>query len=107
MFCLQSAKKVKLPNNSGKIYLPLTLKAPITTAADNILNFFFFFFYFSKKTSLDISCEPSAWQTVHMKYHDMKYQDLFFWKIKKNKNKCRLLQIFLGALRVKLSLIVI
>ena len=38
----------------------LTLKAPITTAADDILNFFFFFFNFSKKTSLDISCESSA-----------------------------------------------
>ena len=31
----------------------LTLKAPITTAADNN----FFFIYFSEKTSVDISCE--------------------------------------------------
>ena len=35
----------------------LTLKAPITTAADDIL---IFFLNFSKKTSLDISCESSA-----------------------------------------------
>ena len=38
----------------------LTLKAPITTAADDI--FEIFFFNFSKKTSLDISCESSAKQ---------------------------------------------
>ena len=54
----------------------LTPKAPITTAADD--NFFFFF---SEKTSLDISCEWSAWQTIHMKY-----QDLFSLKKKKKKN---------------------
>ena len=47
----------------------LTFKAPITTAADDILKFFFFF-NFSKKTSLDISCESSAWQKIHMKYQD-------------------------------------
>ena len=33
------------------------------------------------KTSLDISCESSAKQTIHMKY-----QDLFSPKKKKNKN---------------------
>ena len=68
---------------------PLTLKAPNTTAAD-------IFFFFSEKTSLDISCELSAWQTIHMKC-----QDLFSLK---NKKKIffeyRLLQILLGALRV-------
>ena len=47
----------------------LILKAPITTAADDILKYFFF--NFSKKTSLDISCESSAWQTIHMKYQDL------------------------------------
>ena len=35
----------------------LTLKAPITTAADDNL---FIYFYFSEKTSLEISCESSA-----------------------------------------------
>ena len=36
------------------------------------------FFYFSEKTSLDISCESSAWQMIHMKC-----QDLFSLKNKK------------------------
>ena len=57
----------------------LTLKSPVTTAADN--NFFLFFFYFSEKTSLDISCKSSAaWQMIHMKC-----QDLF--SLKNNKKK--------------------
>ena len=37
----------------------LTLKAPITTGADDI--------FFPEKTSLDISLESSAWKTIHMK----------------------------------------
>ena len=77
------------------VFWLLTLKVPITTAADD--NFFlFFFFYFSEKTSLDISCESSAWQMIHMKC-----QDLFSLKNKK-KFECCLLQILLGALRVNL-----
>ena len=64
---------------------------PVTTAADD--NFFIFIFYFSEKTSLDISCESSAWQTIHMKWQDlsawqtihMKWQDLFSLKNKKKK----------------------
>ena len=57
-----------------------------------------FFFNFSEKTSLDISCESSAWQTIHMKC-----QDLFSLKIKnKISFECRLLQILLVALRVKI-----
>ena len=59
-----------------RVVVPLTLKAPITTAADD--NFFIYFFYFSEKTSLDISCESSAWQMIHMKC-----QDLFSLKNKK------------------------
>ena len=75
----------------------LILKVPITTAADDnfLLLLFFFFFFFSEKTSLDISCELSAKQTVHMKC-----QDLFSLKNKKNFLECPLLQILLGALRV-------
>ena len=73
----------------GKIFL--TLKAPITTAADDI----FFFFFQKKKTSLDISCESSAWQMIHMKC-----QDLFPLKNKKKIFECCLLQILLSALRV-------
>ena len=55
----------------------LTLKAPVTTAADDN---FFNFFYFTEKTSLVISCESSAWQMIHMKC-----QDLFSLKKKKKK----------------------
>ena len=42
----------------------LTLKAQIKTAANNFL--IFFFFKFSKKIGIDISCESSAKQTIHM-----------------------------------------
>ena len=52
----------------------LTLKAPLTTAADD--------FFFSEKTSLDIPCELSAWQTILMKC-----LDLFSLKKKKKKKK--------------------
>ena len=38
----------------------------ITTAAGDILKYFFFV-YFSEKIRLDISCESSARQTIHMK----------------------------------------
>ena len=34
---------------------------------------FFFDFLFSKKTSLDISCESSAKQMIHMKLEDLLY----------------------------------
>ena len=54
----------------------LTLKTPITTAADNILKYFYF--NFSKETSLDISCESTAKQTIHMKYQE-------FFSLKKKK----------------------
>ena len=60
-------------------FIILTLKVPITTAADDN---FYYFFYFSEKTSLDISCELSAWQTIHMKC-----QNLFPLKKKKKKRK--------------------
>ena len=48
----------------------VTLKVQITTAADDILKCLFCF-NFLKKTSLDISCESSAGQTIHMKYQDL------------------------------------
>ena len=41
----------------------LTLKAPITTAADDIQNFFH---CFSEKIRLDVSSESSARQRIHM-----------------------------------------
>ena len=33
------------------------------------------FFYFSEKTSLDISCELSAKQTIHMKCQDLVFSE--------------------------------
>ena len=63
----------------------LILKAPITTAADDIF-FFFFFFYFSELLSIQFT-----WNV----------RTCFLWKLKKENLECRLLQILLGALRVK------
>ena len=58
----------------------LTLKAPITTAAEDSLEYFFIFF--SDKIMLDISCETSARQRIHMKH-----QTLFTLKDKSKNNK--------------------
>ena len=44
----------------------LTLKAPITTAAGDSLGYFYIVF-FLRKIRLDISCESSAGQSIHMK----------------------------------------
>ena len=43
----------------------LTLKGPVTTAADCIINIFFH--CFSGKIRLDVSSESSASQRIHMK----------------------------------------
>ena len=43
----------------------LTLKAPITTAAEAIHKYFFI--VFSEKIRLDVSSESSARQRIHMK----------------------------------------
>ena len=54
--------------------------------------------YFLEKTSFDILCELSAWQTIHIKCQNVK---TFFPEIYKKKIKileCRLLPIWLGAL---------
>ena len=63
-----------------------------------------FFFYFLEKTSLAISCESSAKQTIHMKC-----QDLFSLKNKKKiKNKkLSSAAVVIGALRVKVVVHVI
>ena len=76
-----------------QLYLDLTLKAPITTAADDIYKYLFI--VFEKKIRLDISCESSARQRIHMKH-----QALFPSKAKSRKIKCRLLQFLFGAIRV-------
>ena len=75
----------------------LTLKAPITTAttaADDSLEYLLLFF--SDKIMLDISCESSAWQRIHMKHHA-----LFSSKDKRKNNKSVVCCDLLGALRFK------
>ena len=78
---------------------------PITNAADDIFliffhRFFFFFFFLfqKKKLRLDISCESSARQRVHMKQ-----QVLFSVKEKSKNIKVSSAAIFLGCLRVKVN----
>ena len=66
----------------------LTLKAPITTAADDICKYFPH--CISEKIRLDVSSESSARQSIRMKN-----QALFSSKGKSKKLKCRLLQFLL------------
>ena len=70
------------------VFCCLTLKEPITTAADDIHTYFFIVFQ---------RIIFSANQRIHMKN-----QDLFSSKDKSKKLKCRLLQFLFGALRIKL-----
>ena len=72
----------------------LTLKAPITTVADDIHKYFFI--VFQEKIRLDVSSESSARQRIHTKN-----QALFSPRDKSKKLKCRLLQFLFGAVRVK------
>ena len=62
----------------------LTLKVPIMTAADDIHKYLFS--CFSEKIRLDVSCESSARQRIHMKH-----QALFSLKDKSKKLKCQFL----------------
>ena len=71
----------------------MTLKAPITAAADDTHKYFFIV---SKKIRLDVSSESSARHRIHMKN-----QVLFSLKDKSKKLKCHMLQFLFGALRVK------
>ena len=59
------------------------VKAPSKICSRRLSKIFCYFFYFLEKAILDISCESSAWQTIHMKY-----QDLFSSENKK-KNKIK------------------
>ena len=74
----------------------LCFKAPVTTAADDIHKYFFH--CFSEKIRLEISCESTARQRIHMKN-----QALFSSKDKGKNLKCRLLQFLFGAFRVDIS----
>ena len=74
--------------------LLLTLRAPVTAAADDIHKYFFI--VLQKKIRLDISSESYARQMILMKN-----QALFSLNDKSKKLKCPLLQFLFGALRVK------
>ena len=78
----------------------LTLKAPITTAADDILKYFFLFFKENKSWySMWIICLAMWIVCLADNSHEIP-RLVFFEKLKKIKIKCRLLLILLGALRV-------
>ena len=84
-----------MKNNESTLYCCelLTLKTPITTAADEIRKYFFHFF--SEKIRLDVSSESCARQRIHLKN-----QALFSSKDINRKLKFRLLKFLFGALRV-------
>ena len=70
----------------------LTLKAPITTAADDIHKYFFI--VYQRKKNLMFQVNPL------LEDSDNKKQAFFLRNIKFKKLKCRLLQFLSGALRV-------
>ena len=80
------------------LFCSLTLKTPVTTAADDIHVFSLFFGFFSEKIRPNVSSESSVRQRIHMKN-----QALFSLKDKSKKLKCCLLQFLFGALRVKIE----
>ena len=68
-------KKQKKKRYLSWIYMGLhllILKAPSKIAADD--TFIIFTFYLSKKIRLDVSCESSAKQKIHMKHQKLFYQ---------------------------------
>ena len=84
----------------------LTLKAPSKICS---IRHLFFLFNFSKKTSLDISCESSVRQTIHMKYQDLfSFIFIFFFYFFQRKQvmifhvnfKMSSAAVVIGALRV-------
>ena len=71
----------------------LTLKAPITTAADDIHEYFFY--CFSEKIRLDLASESCARQRIHMK----KIKPYFLRKMQKIKNKMLSAAIFVWGFK--------
>ena len=94
MFCDDALTSEPLSFHS----VGLTLKGPITTAADDSHEYFFI--VFSEKIRLDVSSESSDRQRIHMKN-----KALFSSNNKSKKLKCRLLQFLFGALRVNFILL--
>ena len=99
--------KVELDQSSNQCTLTwhsvLTLKEPITTAADDIFKYMYIYFlYFSKKISIDISWESCARQTIHMKRQDIlsETKTHFVWKKKKKKSSATNLLVALRVTKV-------
>ena len=84
--CLRKTlKESRLRTNKNQ---PLKFKVPISTAADDIhVNTFSLFL---EKIRLDISCESSARQRIHIKH-----QALFSSEVKSKKNKVSSAAIFI------------
>ena len=78
--------------------LSLTLKAPITTAADDIHKYFFI--VLQRKLDIMFQVNPLLRQRIHLKH-----QALLSSKDKSKKLKCRLLQFLFGALRANMILL--
>ena len=76
------------------VHLSVNLKAPITTSADDIHKYVFSGFL--EKIRLDVSCESSARQRIHMKN-----QALFSSKDKSKKNKMSSAAIFVWRFKGK------
>ena len=89
----ESNNKTAVHNHEGAFFhCILALKAPNTTATDDILKKKK---SFSEKTRLDIPCDSSAGQRIHMEY-----PALFSLKHKNKITKVLSASSFLGALRV-------
>ena len=76
----------------------LTFKVPSKICSRWHSDIFYYSFYFSEKINLDISCESSAQQTMHLKCHE-----LFSWE--KKTSKRGLLQFWLALQGLKLKVV--
>ena len=85
------------PDSLDLFVLVLTLKAPYKNCRRRHL--IFFYFYLSKKIRLDVSCESSARQRIHMKY-----QVLFSLKTMNKNSKLSSAAGVIGVLRVNDSI---
>ena len=66
--CRVNFKRIEFAFNRLHVF-PLTLKAPIMTAADDSLEYFII--VFQRKKRLDISRESSARQRIHTKHQEL------------------------------------
>ena len=90
--CIIQALSLEMPSYIVDL---LSLKAPVATLADDSLEYFFILiFFFFEKMRLDILCESSVRQRIHIKH-----QALFSSTVKVNKIKVSSAAILFGSLR--------